>query len=425
MYGIIMKRLILGGVSMRINRALSFAVGASLLLGMSGALSVYGGISAIEVSAAEPASSGTCGKSASWALDSDGTMTISGTGAMYGLNSNYTLPWAEQKDSIKKVVIGKGITNVGAQCFSECKNLVSVTLSDTVTNIETYSFNSCIALKAIDIPDSVTNIGSSAFAMCRTLADVKIPSSVNNIGALAFGGTAWLNNEVKKNDYVIVNDMLIFTADIEEAVIPDTVTNIVSNSFWGHTALKKLTIPETVTQIGYNAFSGCSSLTAVTIPASVGDIGMQAFTNCAALEEVVILNPNAVIFDRATTFGNNYKDYSGVIKGYDGSTAEDYAKKYGYTFESLGKAPEPVTYKLGDVNSDGYINAVDASEVLSYYAKVSTNQEGGFTAQQLKAADADGNGLINAVDASIVLSYYAYTSTTTGEAMPFEEYVRI
>ena len=76
------------------------------------------------------------------------------------------------------------------------------------------------------------------------------------------------------------------------------------------------------------------------------------------------------------------------------------------------------------MNSDGYINAVDASEVLSYYAKVSTKQEGGLTAQQLKAADTDGNGLINAVDASIILSYYAYTSTTTGEAMPFEEYVR-
>ena len=43
MYGIIMKILILGGVSMRINRALSFAVGASLLLGMSGVLSVSGG----------------------------------------------------------------------------------------------------------------------------------------------------------------------------------------------------------------------------------------------------------------------------------------------------------------------------------------------------------------------------------------------
>ena len=52
---IIMKILILGGVIMRMNRALSFAAAASLLLGMSGALPVYGGISAIEFSAAETA----------------------------------------------------------------------------------------------------------------------------------------------------------------------------------------------------------------------------------------------------------------------------------------------------------------------------------------------------------------------------------
>ncbi|MCR4639631.1 leucine-rich repeat protein [Ruminococcus sp.] len=409
---------------MNFKRASLLAAAAAMLMSISGVLPVSERIPAIEASAAETALSGTCGKSASWELAGDGTLTISGTGDMYGLNSQAAPSWTEQKEKIKKVIIGSGITSVGAQCFSECPNLVSVTLSDTVTSIGTYAFSGCMALRSVNFPDSVTSIGSSAFAMCRALEEVSIPSSVNNIGSLAFSGTAWLNNEVEKTDYVIVNGMLIFTADIEEAAVPDTVTNIISNSFWGHTSLKKVTIPETVTQIGYSAFSGCSSLTAVTIPASVEDIGMQAFTNCAALEEVTILNPNAEIFDRATTFANNYKDYSGAIKGYDDSTAEAYAKKYGYSFKSLGKAPAPVSDKLGDVNSDGYINAVDASEVLTYYAKVSTKQEGGFTAQQIKAADTDGNGLVNAVDASAILSYYAYTSTAAGEIIPFEDYIK-
>jgi len=408
---------------MKYKGILSIAVSAAMFAGFGGSLCQITGVySAMNVSAAGNVSSGQCGKNASWQLDSDGTLTVSGTGTMYGANSQNGLPWAEQKDSIKKVVIGKGITNVGAQCFSECHNLESVTLSDTVTSVETYSFNSCLKLTSIVFPDSVTSIGSSAFAMCRALADVTIPSSVTNIGSLAFGGTAWLNNEVKKSDYVIVNGMLIFTADLEEAVIPDTVTNIISNSFWGHTMLKKLTIPETVTQIGYNAFSGCSSLASVTIPRSVADIGMQAFTNCAALEEVTILNPNAEIYDRATTFGNDYKAYSGVIRGYDGSTAEAYAKKYSYAFVSLGKAP--ADYKLGDVNRDGTVNAVDASEVLSYYAQVSTKQAVSLEAEQIKAADTDENGTVNAVDASVILSYYAYTSTASGEVTSLEEFIK-
>lgn len=113
--------------------------------------------------------------------------------------------------------------------------------------------------------------------------------------------------------------------------------------------------------------------------------------------------------------------FNGTICGYDGSTAEKYAAKYGYNFKSLGKAPN----RLGDVNNDGKINAVDASEVLSYYANVSTNKDGGFTDSQKNAADVNHDGLINAVDASCILSYYAYVSTTREDIMSLEDYLKM
>ena len=77
---------------------------------------------------------------------------------------------------------------------------------------------------------------------------------------------------------------------------------------------------------------------------------------------------------------------------------------------------------LGDVNSDAVINAVDASEILSEYARVSTNQKAKLTDEQKKCADVDKNGNINAVDASQVLSYYAYKSTSG--TMEFEDYLK-
>ena len=80
-------------------------------------------------------------------------------------------------------------------------------------------------------------------------------------------------------------------------------------------------------------------------------------------------------------------------------------------------------YALGDVNNDGKINAVDASEVLTYYAMISTNKNGGFTGAQKLAADVDHNDKINAVDASCILSYYAYLSTTKEEIISLEKYV--
>ena len=85
---------------------------------------------------------------------------------------------------------------------------------------------------------------------------------------------------------------------------------------------------------------------------------------------------------------------------------------------------KPVTYTLGDVNRDGEINAVDASSVLAYYARISTNQEGGYDEEQELAADVNHDGDINAVDASNILAYYAYTATTKEEIMSMEEFMK-
>ena len=85
---------------------------------------------------------------------------------------------------------------------------------------------------------------------------------------------------------------------------------------------------------------------------------------------------------------------------------------------------KPVTYTLGDVNNDGKINAIDASSVLAYYARISTNQEGGYTDEQILAADVTHDGLINAVDASNILAYYAYVSTAKEDIMSIEEYMK-
>ena len=66
---------------------------------------------------------------------------------------------------------------------------------------------------------------------------------------------------------------------------------------------------------------------------------------------------------------------------------------------------------LGDINNDGKINAVDASQILSAYAKNSTSQPTGLTPEQEAAADVDGNKKFDSVDASNVLAYYAYTGS--------------
>ena len=54
--------------------------------------------------------------------------------------------------------------------------------------------------------------------------------------------------------------------ELQEAVIPEGVTEIGIEAFWGCSSLTSVTIPKGVTEIGANAFLDCSRLTSVTIP---------------------------------------------------------------------------------------------------------------------------------------------------------------
>ena len=88
--------------------------------------------------------SGTCGYNLTWTyVESTGTLTISGTGAMknYSYNSPKA-PWSSY--SIKKVILENGITSIGNYAFRDCSSLASVTIPNSVTSIGNYAFEGCI-----------------------------------------------------------------------------------------------------------------------------------------------------------------------------------------------------------------------------------------------------------------------------------------
>ena len=55
--------------------------------------------------------------------------------------------------------------------------------------------------------------------------------------------------------------------NIEEIIIPNSVTRISDSAFRDCTNLKKLTLPDSITDVGYDPFYGCENLTDVTLPA--------------------------------------------------------------------------------------------------------------------------------------------------------------
>lgn len=68
-------------------------------------------------------------------------------------------------------------------------------------------------------------------------------------------------------------------------------------------------------------------------------------------------------------------------------------------------------YVKGDVDNDGFINAVDATTVLMEYAVRSTGGESTLSERQQLSANVNNDGFIDAVDATRILIYYASLST--------------
>ena len=374
----------------------------------------------LSAEAATIVDSGNYGENISWQLDSDGTLVVRGKGDMDDVGPVKNTPWVKERDLIKKVVISNGITRVGDQNFNTCKNLVSVTLPDTLKTIGFVAFSECSALTSIVIPASVTVVEHEAFKSCSN-AEITISSPATKIEGGAFSGTKWEEEQLEKSPFVVINGVLLAARiDTEKIVIPDGVECIGRRCFqgWGYWSVTEVVIPDSVKIIESRVFEGFRSLKSVTIPESVNKIEPSAFQSCNSLEKVCILNPKCDISDMNSTFTNGAGyAYTGIIKGYRDSTAEAYANKYDRIFV-------PVDADMGDVNFDGNVNAVDASMVLAYYARVSTNQEGGYNEEQMLAANVNHDGDINAVDASSILAYYAYVSTTKETPMSMEEYMK-
>lgn len=256
-----------------------------------------------------------------WILDAEGTLTISGNGAMGYYNADNYAPWKGNK--VKKVIIEDGVTNIGDWAFANCPNLSSVTIPDSVTSIGNFAFSNCSGLTSVKIPSSVTNIGTGIFSSCSKLTNIKVDN--DNPAYCSYFGDLYNKDRTTLLQYAPGYPNSSF-------VVPDSVNCIYNYAFHGCTILTSVIIPDSVTTIGYDAFSGCNKLTSVSIPESVTYIGVRAFENCPDLTSVVIPKSVTSIGTKAFGYYNDNVIDGFTITGYKGSTAENYANSNGITF---------------------------------------------------------------------------------------------
>ena len=254
----------------------------------------------LQTNAATP-TSGTCGDNLTWSLNKSGTLTISGTGAMYDYAYRYdtesgsTQPWKDFPNSIKKVVIKDKVTDIGDFAFKGCEKLTSVTIPSSVMSIGDYAFQYCHRLPSITIPDSVTSVGFLAFDGCSELAFKKyengkyLGNSSNPYAVLTAVTSETLSSFKMHKDTKIISCRLFNRCnDLTSVTIGSSVTHIGDQAFANLSKLTAITIPNSVTHIGEYAFEACTSLATASLGNRIVSIGDNAFVRCNSLNFVTI-----------------------------------------------------------------------------------------------------------------------------------------
>ena len=302
---------------------------------------------------------GVCGEDVRWVLDTNGLLTIYGTGEMENFSQGGA-PWytyrttttaAEILDGVttigdaafyafyklERIAMADSIVSIGYYAFKDCRVLDDVVLPADLNRIGYYAFENCTSLTSIVIPDGVTSIGSNAFNGCTSLQSAVLPKNITSIKDWLFRGCSSLTGIVipegvteighsafdgcSSMEYAVLPEGIITIASaafrdcgkLQSFEIPSTVCSIGEWAFEGCSSLQSIVIPEGVTEIGAATFQGCSSLRSVEIPEGVMSIGISAFDGCGSLENIVI--PSSVISIGSGAFSDCSSLVSIVIHG--------------------------------------------------------------------------------------------------------------
>ena len=224
---------------------------------------------------------GSCGTNATWTLDSDGLLTISGSGRIDDRLYDYA-------ESITKVVIEEGITSICDGAFQNCKKMEEVVIPDSVTSIQRTAFANCKSLKIVVLPKMLKEIERSVFVGCTNLESVILPKNLNTIGKSAFYGCDSLKEiNVPAGTEKIDDWAFAWSINLESVTLPDSVTELGAYAFTSCKRLKTVVLPNDIDTIKENTFSHCD-LECVSIPDSVKIIGNSAFAGCDNLQEVIM-----------------------------------------------------------------------------------------------------------------------------------------
>ena len=228
--------------------------------------------------------SGKLGDNITWEY-TDGTLTLTGTGATYSYQS-----WRDSpiRYPFKKLIISEGITALGDNIFQPSgMETEEPVFPDSLKRIGDNTFKSNY-FSRITLPPQLESIGDGAFANSYNITEMVFPDSVREIGEQAFFGCGNLKHITLPEQNITFGKAAFQGCNrLQSAELPDAVTQIPNQMFMNCRSLRSVHIPENCVRIGAQAFSQ-TILEEIDISANTKDVGSYAFQNCRYLKTINI-----------------------------------------------------------------------------------------------------------------------------------------
>jgi len=334
--------------------------------------------------------SGKCGNDITWILHTNGTLELSGSGAMYDYSPS-NIPWIEYRSSILSVDISENITSIGNNAFYLCQNMLTANIPSTVSSIGKNAFRFCSSLTSAALPVSLSTLKEYAFSGCSSLTSVSISASVSSIGDYAFGDCSSLEeiSVSTDNTYYCSQNGILFDKNKTELI-----------KCPAKTSLTYYAIPSTVNIIADEAFRECNSLKSVEIPESVTTINKASFINCKNLRDVYFFgNAPSIASEEDNT--PSFDKENVIIYILRNKTGWDSQSWNGYDIRYF------VPKASKDIDGDGKVNILDG--ILMKKAIDTFKNNNTPELDDLRKYDINGDGLIDIKDLECIV--YCILST--------------
>ncbi|MBQ5976651.1 MAG: leucine-rich repeat protein [Oscillospiraceae bacterium] len=294
------------------------------------------------------------GDNVTWSLnDSTGVLSLSGTGPTWDIDNGNASFYYFPVSTIKSIVVGSGVTTLGAFLFTGLAGATSVSLPTTLTEIGVQTFVNCYSLTSVTIPKNVTTINWSAFHGCTGLKEIRFLGHAPTIASNAFSGVTatvyyypvytWTtdtmqqyggtltwscDNKVGTNAYWMLYESGALTiGGAASGFATDDFPSEYPNFYGFRDEITSATISEKCTRAGNYLFYDLNKLEKVTISGQT-DLGNHCFGRCTALKEIRFCDKAPTISASAFNAVTATAYYLPIV---DGGWSSDVTQNYGGT----------------------------------------------------------------------------------------------